>query len=917
LNNLSHTILIQMKFQTQTFFSVLIGLAHHVSGHGYMKSPRARNYIAYQDGVWWGGGDTDPQKESCPHCLNLGGSLARCGITGGRNYDYPKNHNGGDLAWSTQATYAAGSIIEIDTVLTAHHKGHIEVKACPVSNPGEVATQACFDAHPLEFISDQLYGAPVDPNYPGRAYLAPLSMTQTDSSGVNGKAYKFKFKVPNNISGNVLFQWWYLTGNSCTGQGYDEYNFPSGWKPSASECANIPEDGNGVPEQFWNCAEVYITDSGPVGSPEAAPSPNPPNPVISPIAAPSPNPPNPVVSPVAAPSQNPPTNQVHEDDSRLIAYLGNWQSCPTMAQVAQYTHIVIAFAVSYTWSPAKNNCSPTCAITEPPICNNAPNPALVSQWKAAGKKVILSFGGAGMGGSWAGDNNDCWENCYGRETQVTDRLVEIVTNMNLDGVDIDFEYHVTPAAVTFLNEVTTGLKNNLPSGSEITHAPMDSDVIPGQPYYDDVLMVTGHKLDFLMPQYYNGVTRPALDGVDGTGNGGMSALSHYTTIVDGIFGGDARRMVFGFCISDCSGTGSNASGAQASTVMTDLAKTYPCNGGGFFWVVQHDTGGSWSMPVSSTINNLSSTGCSSLPTKAPTPSTPQPTVNPNATPNPTPQPTQAPVPAPTTPSSKCCLPNETKMKAYNGCTQYYRCVWGEVQSGLIGPMANGALFDEGIQNWNWPANFQCSVDQCGGPSPPKATSQPTQAPVVSPPTTSVPAPSPPNATSQPTQAPVPAPTTSGPSSKCCLPNENKMKAYNGCTQYYRCVWGEVQSGLIGPMSNGALFDEGIQNWNWPANFQCSVDQCGGPDPITQAPVPAPTTSGPSSKCCLPNENKMKAYNGCTQYYRCVWGEVQSGLIGPMSNGALFDEGIQNWNWPANFQCFVDNCGRRLRGRSIE
>merc|ERR1740124_466473 len=201
---------------------------------------------------------------------------------------------------------------------------------------------------------------------------------------------------------------------------------------------------------------------------------------------------------------------------------------------------------------------------------------LFSSGKVQGKKVILSFGGAGMGGSWAGDNNDCWENCYGKEKQVTERLVQIVDDMGLDGIDLDFEYHVTSEAVTFLNQVTTGLWNALPSGSEITHAPMDSDIIPNQPYYEDVLKVIGHQLDFLMPQYYNGYTRPALDGVGGTGVGSMSALSHYNSIVDNIFGGDPKRMVFGFCIADCSGTNSNANGSQAVTVMKDLYETYPC-----------------------------------------------------------------------------------------------------------------------------------------------------------------------------------------------------------------------------------------------------------------------------------------------------------------------------------------------------
>jgi len=88
-----------------------------------------------------------------------------------------------------------------------------------------------------------------------------------------------------------------------------------------------------------------------------------------------------------------------EADSRLIAYVGNWQACPTLDQVQHYTHIVIAFAVSYTWSPGKNSCSTTCDIATPPVCSNAANPALIQQWQALGKKVILSFGGAGMGGT--------------------------------------------------------------------------------------------------------------------------------------------------------------------------------------------------------------------------------------------------------------------------------------------------------------------------------------------------------------------------------------------------------------------------------------------------------------------------------------------------------------------------------------
>ena len=33
------------------------------------------------------------------------------------------------------------------------------------------------------------------------------------------------------------------------------------------------------------------------------------------------------------------------------------------------------------------------------VCANSAQPELIQKWKAAGKKILLSFGGAGMGGS--------------------------------------------------------------------------------------------------------------------------------------------------------------------------------------------------------------------------------------------------------------------------------------------------------------------------------------------------------------------------------------------------------------------------------------------------------------------------------------------------------------------------------------
>ncbi len=47
-------------------FVVVVGVIYldEVTGHGYMKSPRSRNYVARADGVWWGGDEDTPKVET-------------------------------------------------------------------------------------------------------------------------------------------------------------------------------------------------------------------------------------------------------------------------------------------------------------------------------------------------------------------------------------------------------------------------------------------------------------------------------------------------------------------------------------------------------------------------------------------------------------------------------------------------------------------------------------------------------------------------------------------------------------------------------------------------------------------------------------------------------------------------------------
>ena len=50
-------------------------------------------------------------------------------------------------------------------------------------------------------------------------------------------------------------------------------------------------------------------------------------------------------------------------------------------------------------------------------------------------------------------------------------------------------------------------------------------------------------LDFLMPQFYNGVTRPAL-GVDGSGGGQMSAAALFGSLSNDLFDSEPNKVSF-------------------------------------------------------------------------------------------------------------------------------------------------------------------------------------------------------------------------------------------------------------------------------------------------------------------------------------------------------------------------------------
>jgi len=265
----------------------LLGLAQ-VQGHGFLKTPRSRNFVAQEDGTWSGGAGSAgiPQKETCHHCLNVKESQNLCG-KGNANtlYDHWKDINGVPMEWSSQAVYEEGQEFIVESVLTTNHAGHMEIWLCPM---GDDSTQECLHQNAATMVRDELHGGPADWRYPERGYFA---------SGAS--EFKFTYRLPENFHGeNILMQWHYVTANSCIPPGYrdgeaGERLSELGWLRSMGmgDCPDPPNPtGSGVPEQFWNCAEITITPktpSPPTTSPPVAP------PVSSPVAQPTPPSPTP------------------------------------------------------------------------------------------------------------------------------------------------------------------------------------------------------------------------------------------------------------------------------------------------------------------------------------------------------------------------------------------------------------------------------------------------------------------------------------------------------------------------------------------------------------------------------------------------------------------------------------------------
>ncbi len=203
---------------------LMAGVLECVDGHGYMKVPSSRNWVARGKGLDYnpnslnGGSAANVKKHDVNGHVWIRNfpeteeSVVRhglCGdkpgeskyLKGGKIYGNPP---GGDI----QATYTSGQSIDINVIVTAHHMGWWQFYLC---DKGDELSQTCLNKHMLLRDPNDPSISPVDHNFPGRYYMIPTCY------GAAAYDQTVRYKLPAGLTcPHCVLQWYWVTANVVT-----------------------------------------------------------------------------------------------------------------------------------------------------------------------------------------------------------------------------------------------------------------------------------------------------------------------------------------------------------------------------------------------------------------------------------------------------------------------------------------------------------------------------------------------------------------------------------------------------------------------------------------------------------------------------------------------------------------------------
>lgn len=259
--------------------------------------------------------------------------------------------------------------------------------------------------------------------------------------------------------------------------------------------------------------------------------------------------------------------------SRLVIYYNSAHVPLSSLAATPYTHVILAFLVPGATDPTEVAPSGNLATVWPQV----------EAVQKAGKKVLISLGGATA-------THAAYQALAANVPQLVERIVAVVNERGLDGVDIDFEDSAGFAngspydGVKFLVELSQQLAAALPAGRNIvTHAPQPPYLSPGflgGPYLK-ILEQAGDAISFINLQYYN--NNGWQDPEQITGLSGTPFISSVTGLAQGAGGvtWPASKTVVGKPVTAIdAGTGYLPPDQLVSEVVQPLVAHYGTDFGG-------------------------------------------------------------------------------------------------------------------------------------------------------------------------------------------------------------------------------------------------------------------------------------------------------------------------------------------------
>lgn len=216
--------------------------AGSVNAHGYLKTPAARNWarsipehVTYEPQSLPAGG---------PGSVFENGGYAH-GMCGDSKANPDQKWN---IPGEVQASYTEGETIDMSVVITAHHSGWFEAQLCDKQDISEecffanrLMRPGCTDTNDEECfrVWKPLLSLEV-PHSSMNGFSGTMDVVDRSTSNIFETEFHYKMVLPQGVTcSHCVMRWHWFSTNSCAAK----------------------SDGqSGTSEEFWNCADVRVSD---------------------------------------------------------------------------------------------------------------------------------------------------------------------------------------------------------------------------------------------------------------------------------------------------------------------------------------------------------------------------------------------------------------------------------------------------------------------------------------------------------------------------------------------------------------------------------------------------------------------------------------------------------------------------------